>query len=70
MSAHDPQDQQHDAPVPPVPPVQPDSAPGAPGDATPSVRDLLASCEAARTVSTPPADTPAARRASSGRDAA
>ncbi|SEO17265.1 hypothetical protein SAMN05216267_10194 [Actinacidiphila rubida] len=56
MSAHEPQDQHHDAPVPPVRPV---TAPGASRDATPSVRDLLASCAAARTVSTPPADGPA-----------
>ncbi|MBY8881820.1 hypothetical protein [Actinacidiphila acidipaludis] len=67
MSAHDPQDQHHDAPVPPG---RPQVSPGAPGDATPSVRDLLASCEAARTVSTPPADTPAPRPASRGQDAA
>jgi hypothetical protein len=50
MSAHDPQDQHHDAPVRPAGPTQ--SAPGA----APSVRDVLASCAAARTVSTPPAD--------------
>jgi hypothetical protein len=46
MSAHDPQDQHHDAPVPP--------AVTAGADAAPSVRDLLAACAAARTVSTPP----------------
>ncbi|MCL2554542.1 MAG: hypothetical protein FWE15_08465 [Actinomycetia bacterium] len=55
MSAHDPQDQHHDAPVPPAGPAA--DAPGARGDATPSVRDVLASCAAARTVSTPPDDT-------------
>jgi hypothetical protein len=76
MSAHDPQDQHHDAPVPPVRSQAAAGTPGAPRDATPSVRDLLAACAAARTVSTPPADppaadgSPAARPPSRGRDAA
>lgn len=67
MSAHDPQDQHHDAPVPPV---RPAAAPRDRADATPSVRDLLASCAAARTVSTPPADTPPAGTPAAGTPAA
>jgi hypothetical protein len=47
MSAHDPQDQHLDATVPAGVPAS---------DGAPSVRDLLASCAAARTVSTPPDD--------------
>jgi hypothetical protein len=50
MSAHEPQDQHLDAPVPPAP------VPPAPRTAVPSVRALLASCAAARTLCTPPAD--------------
>ncbi|WP_328915559.1 MULTISPECIES: hypothetical protein [unclassified Streptomyces] len=56
MSAQNPQDQHLDASAAPA--------------ATPSVRDLLASCAAARTVSTPPRDTPAAPRIAGPRPAA
>ena len=55
MSAHEPQDQHPDAPGRPV------FAPCG----VPSVRDLLASCAAARTVSTPPADERLAAEAQS-----
>lgn len=63
MSAHSPRDPQLTAPVPPA--------------ATPSVRDLLAACAAARALSTPPPDEPTAARTDEkasenapGRDAA
>ena len=52
MTAHDPQDQHLDAPAGPAS-AEPGPASEPCGD--PSVRALLASCAAARTVSTPPA---------------
>lgn len=70
MSAQEPQDQQLDASVRPAS----GTGPAAP---TPSVRDLLAACAAARTVSTPPDDPAPVERPheepahhGSGRDAA
>ena len=71
MAAHDPHDQHLDASAGPAS-AEPGPAPAL--SRAPSVRDLLASCAAARTVSTPPdpprpgaeptaAEAPAARPA-------
>lgn len=59
-SAQDPRDQHVDAPVPPATNTAP-ATPAVPTEpAVPSVRQLLAACAAARTVSTPPDDRDAA----------